>query len=174
MNKLSQEIAEERNKDVSYTLDESYDRLEELTEKIVQEYAQELDSFMSVVYSYMEEGNLLDSELEKVILTIPMLVYYTGAKAESIALKDAIAKEMVRDKYNTTLLSASGTDTVKKSTAESKSTEERLLNLVYISAHKKLKHRADTAMEMMNSCKKILTSRIVEKQLSLSKERLDD
>lgn len=174
VNKLSQEVAEERNKDIAFVLEESYKQLEELTEKIVEEYAQELDSFMSVVYSFMEEGDLLDSELERVILTIPMLVYYTGAKAESIALKDAIAREMVRDKYNDTLLKATGTDTVKKSTAEAKSTEERLLNIAYNNAHKKLKHRADTAMEMMNSCKKILTSRIVEKQLSLNKEKIED
>ena len=57
---------------------------------------------------------------------------------------------------------------------EAKSTEERLLNIAYSNAHKKLKHRADTAMEMMNSCKKILTSRIVEKQLSLNKEKIED
>ena len=38
MNKLSQEVAEERNKDTAFVLEESHKQLEELTEKIVDDF----------------------------------------------------------------------------------------------------------------------------------------
>lgn len=166
MNDLYEEKKEEldkrREEDPIFVVEKSAEILSKHVKKIVDDHAGELDDYIDTVNNILLKNEPTNAELNKIIMNIPVLVYYLSAKTESVSLRENVAKEVYKDVYHTTLLTSTGTDTVKKSKAEERSQKEKLTSIAYTNAYKTLNYKVDIALELLNSAKKVLSARLSE------------
>ena len=80
-------------------------------------------------------------------------------------LKD-ISKAIYKEVYNTNRDSIKGTVADKNSLAELASQQEYLTNICYSRAYKIMKAKVENAQELLASCKKVLSHRMQEMELT--------
>lgn len=157
------------NKEKQKQVIDMSETLEKIAQPIVDNLTKNLDAIISKTRQRQAESRLSDTDLQNAILAIPLELYYLNNQLEKIVLKESLAKELTRDKYNEELAKANGTVNVKGSIAEQNSQEERIVQLLYTTANKRLNAKISTATEVLNSCKKIITYRNTEMELNRGK-----
>ena len=86
---------------------------------------------------------------------------------EYLGIRDDISKTLYKELYHGTRNNLTkGTVADKDSIAELASQSEQLVNICCNRAYKILKVKIETAQELLSSCKKILTRRMNEYQLT--------
>lgn len=142
-----------------------YDKLNEVVEKIVRAYTKDLDKIIVDTRDKLDKKLLTSAELQKVIIEIPLAIYFVNTELERIILKENIAKELSKVKYNEIISRTSGTVATKTAEAESGTVDERMVEYLYKTTSNRIKSKIDTLEELLNSCKKVLTFRISELEL---------
>ena len=94
-------------------------------------------------------------------------IYFASGMQEQLGIKDDIAKAVYKEVYNTVReTSTSGTIADKNSLAELASQQEYLTNICYTRAYKMTKAKVEAAQELLSACKKIISRRIAETELT--------
>ena len=105
------------------------------------------------------------------------MLYFVGQKLEIVGIRDDLSSLMAKEVYNNSYINNSlNTDNNKKATvaelnvkAEEASRYQTVLNKIYSRTYKQLKCKIDAAYEMLASLRKVLSKRMLELQLNMSR-----
>ena len=144
------------------------EQLDEIVDELVDSCCAELDKYVTYIKSILDDTDtpINDVELDDFIMTIPTLLYFVGNAQESMGIREDVARMSETDKYSRVYMDAEGTVQQKQSFAKLATVNESLATVVYQRACKKIKLRVESAYEILNSCKKVLSRRVSELELS--------
>ena len=145
------------------------DEITELSNKVVEEVCEDLDFYMSEIERNLSTRNEIpvsDETLEIYVLNLASILYFVSDKQEDLGVRDDIAKVIQKDVYNRSRELAGGTIADKDMSAEMQSQAESVASIVYSRAYKKVKLRVETASEMINTLKKVISRRMTEMEIS--------
>ena len=157
--------------DIMQNVDNISDTIKEISDKLVNNYCKPLDVEMSVIRLELRENNsLTDDTLEKHILELANILYFTGSAQEDLGIKEDTCKAIRQEVYSKAREQATG-KTVADKTAQAEliAQAETMTLAIYSRAYKKVKLRMDAGYEMLNSLKKVMNKRITEMELSNSR-----
>jgi hypothetical protein len=143
-------------------------QLDDLVTMVVEKSCSELDNYVAYVKALLDDETrpITDIELDDIVMTLPTLLYFASVNQEVIGLREDIAKMHENNAYSEALQDATGTVQEKQSYAKSLIQNEMLTTIVYQRATKQIKAKTDTALEVLQSCKKVLTRRMSELDIS--------
>lgn len=143
-------------------------QLDDLVTMVVEKSCSELDNYVAYVKALLDDETrpITDIELDDIVMTLPTLLYFASVNQEVIGLREDIAKMHENNAYSDALQEATGTVQEKQSYAKSLIQNEMLTTIVYQRATKQIKAKTDTALEVLQSCKKVLTRRMSELDIS--------
>lgn len=152
-------------------VDNISDTIRRISDGLVNNYCKPLDVEMSVIRLELRENNsLTDDTLEKHILDLANILYFTGSAQEDLGIKEDTCKAIRQEVYSKAREQATG-KTVADKTAQAEliAQAETMTLAIYSRAYKKVKLRMDAGYEMLNSLKKVMNKRISEMELSNSR-----
>lgn len=144
-------------------------QLESVVQSIIKPYCEDLDKYVNFVAKCLQKGNTppTNEELEDFCMNLSTCIYFAGGMCEYLGIKDDIAKAVYKEVYNTSRDSqTNGTVADKDSRAALDSQEEQVISLCYTRAYKIMKSKVENAQELLQSCKKVLSHRMQEEELT--------
>ena len=106
-------------------------------------------------------------ELDDFCLNLSTYIYFAGGMCEQLGLRSSIATAVYKEMYNTSRDNlTTGTIADKNSLAELQSQQEQLIDIAYKTAYKIVKAKVDNAQELLSSCKKAISRRMQEVELT--------
>lgn len=147
-------------------------------EDVVKRYSESLDNLMSDLYvQCIKNDDATLDVLEKYYLELSNLVYFMIDKLEQLGVYSDMSKAAAKEVYSKSYLNNQVKDTIDKknkttvaecqAVAELNSQYESVVCTIYDHAYKVLKGKVESAQDMMNTLRKILTVRSSEMQLSM-------
>lgn len=143
--------------------------IENIVNDIITPYCKPLDDYVLFIKDCLKNGETPPTtmELEDFCMNLSTFIYFAGGMCEQLGIKDDISKAIYKETYH---ISRSGIDkgTVadKDSLAELESQSEQLVNVCYNRAYKIMKGKVENAQELLGSCKKVLSHRMQEEELT--------
>ncbi len=165
---LSQEELD-RVHEVQQKVEEHSRVIDDIVYDIIQPYCKGLDKYVDFIRECLKDGTnpATDEELEDWCLNLSTLIYFAGGMCEQLGIRDDISRSVYKEIYHTARSSQNkGTVQDKDSLAELASQEEQLVNICYNRAYKTMKAKIENAQELMSSCKKSLSRRMQEMELT--------
>ena len=168
--KKVEELLNQTSENVSY--------FNKTCEDVVKRYSESLDNLMSDLYvQCIKNDDATLDVLEKYYLELSNLVYFMIDKLEQLGVYSDMSKAAAKEVYSKSYLNNQVKDTVDKknkttvaecqAVAELNSQYESVVCTIYDHAYKVLKGKVESAQDMMNTLRKILTVRSSEMQLSM-------
>lgn len=143
--------------------------INKIVNDIIKPYTKDLDAYVLFIKDCLQDGQNppTDVELEDFCMNLSTYIYWAGGMCEQLGIKDDIAKAVYKETYNTNRNNI-GTGTVadKDSIAELNSQQEQLISICYTRAYKTVKSKVDNAQELLSSCKKVLSRRMQDIELT--------
>ena len=140
-----------------------------IVDEIISPYVRDLDEYIKFIRSCLRNGETppTNSELEDFCLNLSTFIYFAGGMCEQLGIRDDIAKAVYRETYNSSRDSlVDGTVADKNTIAELESQHEQLVSICYNRAYKIVKAKVESAQELLSSCKKVLSHRMQEMDLT--------
>lgn len=144
-------------------------QIDEVVKGIIQPYSKDLDKYVSFIRDCLKDGEKPPTtcELEDFCMNLSTLIYFASGLCENLGVRDDISRALYKEMYHTSRASLTkGTVADKDSLAELNSQFEQLTNICYSRAYKTMKAKVDAAQELLSSCKKVLSHRMQEEQLT--------
>ena len=164
---------EEANPDKIESVREKVESHSEIINKIVQDiispYCKDLDKYVEFIRDCLKDGERppTSEELDDFCMNLSTLIYFAGGMCEQLGIRDDISKAVYKEVYHTARAGQnSGTVADKDSLAELASQQEQITNVCYNRAYKIMKAKVENAQELLGSCKKVLTRRMTEFELT--------
>lgn len=150
------------------TIDNDFDQLNEIIEKIIRPYSKSLDEYVKRITNALRDINNVPTteELEFYCMHLSTDIYWASSMSEQLGIKDDISKALYKEIYNSVRDDSEGTVADKNSIAELASQQEYLTNVCYSRAYRIMKGKVENAQELLQALKKVLTHRIGEEQLT--------
>ena len=156
--------------------------VDEIVDGIIKPYCKDLDKYVRFIAECLRDGEKppTTAELEDFCLNLSTDIYFASGMCEQLGVRDDISKAIWKEMYNTARdNNATGTVADKNTQAELQSQHEQLVNVCYSRAYKTMKAKVDAAQELLSSCKKVLSHRMQEEQLThlssgISESRRDE
>lgn len=155
--------------DIRLHVESNSEKMDSIVNDIISTYVEELDKYVAHIDERLcqKENPPLDAELESFCLNLSTLIYFAGGMCEQLGIRDDIAKAVYKEMYNTSRDNiAVGTVQDKNSLAELASQQEQLVSIAYTRAYKIMKAKVENAQELLASCKKAVSRRMQEQQLT--------
>ena len=143
--------------------------MDTIIEGIIQPYCKDLDDYVSFIGECLADGmkQPTNSELEDFCLNLSTYIYVAGGMCEYLGIRDDISKAVWKEIYHTERnKTEKGTIADKDSIAMLASQKELLINTCYSRAYKLMKSKVENAQELLSSCKKVLSHRMQEIELT--------
>ena len=150
-------------------VEENSAELDKTINDIIERYSGELDEYMNFVRGILrnDEQPPTDAELDDFVLNLSTMIYFTSVGAEQMGIREDISHSVYKEAYNMArAMQKSGTVADKNVQAELDAQTERIINIVYSKAYKILKAKVESAQEVLSSCKKVMSRRMNEYELS--------
>ena len=150
-------------------VDKDSSELDSLVFDVILPFSSDLDDYVRFVSRLLKNGENppTNAELEDCCLNLSTLIYFASGACETLGVRDDVSKVGYKEAYHATRASLdSGTVADKDSIAELNSRTEMLTNMCYNRAYKLMKSKVDTAQELLASCKKVLSHRMLEMELT--------
>jgi len=144
-------------------------KIDEVINLIIKPYCKDLDRYVSFIADCLKDGEKppTTAELEDFCLNLSTYIYSAGGLCENLGVRDDIAKALYKEQYHSSRSSLQrGTVADKDSQAALLSQNELIVSMSYTRAYKQMKAKVEAAQELLSSCKKVLSHRIVELELS--------
>jgi len=143
-------------------------------QKIVEDYAADLDGKVEAIQTYLNNIRQYDLEfdvpsLQKICIDLSTTIYYTNDKLEKLNLLADMSKIKYKAAYNESYTGKQEATTVDKrkytaeqlrAIAEQDALEEELISFIYNRAAAVLKSKIESANEILKSCSKSLSAEI--------------
>lgn len=156
-------------KDIKLHVEDNSGIIDSIVSDVIQPYCKNLDKYVEFISECLRDGNQppTNSELEDFCLNLSTNIYFAGGACEQLGIRDDISKAVFKEAYNSVRLSQDkGTVADKDTVAELASQQEQLTNICYSRAYKTMKAKVDAAQELLSSCKKVLSHRMQEMELT--------
>lgn len=150
-------------------VDVSSERLEEIVNEIIKPYSADLDRYVDFIRDILRDGENppTEMELDDFCLNLSVYLYYAGGMQEQLGIRDDISRALYKEIYNSYRQSQEkGTVADKDALAELASQQEYLTSVCYKRAYSVMKAKVSAAQELLSSCKKIISSRMSESELT--------
>ena len=154
---------------VQNTIEVDSKKIDEVVNLIIQPYCKDLDRYVKFIADCLKDGENppTTSELEDFCMNLSTQIYFAGGLCENLGVRDDIAKALYKEQYHSSRNSLQkGTVADKDSMATLQSQNELIVSMSYTRAYKTMKAKVDAAQELLSSCKKVLSHRIQEEQLT--------
>lgn len=143
--------------------------IDEIVYAIISPYCKDLDRYVAFIKDCLKDGESppTTDELDDFCLNLSTYIYFAGGMCEQLGIRDDIAKAVYKEMYHTARASQDkGTVADKDSLAELASQEQAIVSASYNRAYKTMKAKVENAQELLSSCKKVLTRRMTEMELT--------
>lgn len=150
-------------------VDEYSHSIEGIVNDIIQPYCKSLDDYVLFISDCLKDGENPPTtrELEDFCMNLSTYIYFAGGMCEQLGIKDDISKAVYKETYHASRsVLDKGTVADKDSLAELESQSEQLVNVCYNRAYKIMKGKVENAQELLSSCKKVLSHRMQEEELT--------
>lgn len=151
------------------TVEDNSDKIMEIVNSIISPYCRDLDKYVEFIRSCLCDGEQppTSDELDDFCMNLSTHIYFAGGMCEQLGIKDDISKAVYKEVYHSAR-SAQTTGTVadKDSFAELEAIQEQITNICYNRAYKIMKSKVENAQELLGSCKKVLSRRMSEYELT--------
>ena len=144
-------------------------QMDEIVRSIISTYVEDLDAYVEHIDDRLcnKETPPTDVELEDFCLNLSTLIYFASGMCEQLGIRDDIAKAVYKETYNTSRDNQTkGTVQDKNTIAELEAQQEQLVSICYTRAYKIVKSKVDNAQELLSSCKKAISRRMQEIDLT--------
>lgn len=142
-------------------------QVNEMVNAILGDTLVEVDAYVAKVRStFLDNQEILDDDLDKIILQLPVYLYNLIVLAQQIEMKKGLAAEHSKYTKNEAMLNATGTIADKTAKAENATAPDRITELAYKTAASIVSKTIDSASVILDSAKKVQQKRIKEKLLT--------
>ena len=163
------EIDKAKLQEIRNKVENHSDSLMEIVNSIIEPYCKDLDRYVEFIRDCLKDGENppTSDELDDFCMNLSTLIYFAGGMCEQLGIRDDISRSVYKEVYHTAR-SAQETGTVadKDSLAELFSQQEQITNICYNRAYKIMKSKVENAQELLGSCKKVLSRRMSEFELT--------
>lgn len=145
------------------------DKIQDIVTEITYPYVKDLDAYVTFIKNILQDGENPPTahELEDFCMNLSTNIYFAGGMQEQMGIRDDISKAVYKEMYNSSRDSLnSGTIADKNSLAELASQQEYIVSVCYARAYKIVKAKVEAAQEILASCKKVLSRRVAEMELT--------
>lgn len=145
------------------------DVLTDIVNDIIEPYCKDLDRYVMFIKECLHDGETppTNDELDDFCMNLSTLIYFAGGMCEQLGIRDDISKAVYKEVYNDARSALSeGTIADKDSIAELQAQQEQITSVCYNRAYRIVKAKVDAAQELLASCKKVLTRRCQEFELT--------
>lgn len=159
----------EKVKNIRLHVENNSNTIEDIVNDIIKPYCKDLDNYILFIKDCLKDGENppTDSELDDFCLNLSTYIYFAGGMCEQLGIRDDISKAVWKETYHSSRASLEkGTVADKDSLAELNSQQEQLTNICYNRAYKIMKSKVENAQELLQSCKKVLSRRMQETELT--------
>ena len=162
------DIKEKEIQKIQNSLEADFKQLDKIIYDIIQPFCKDLDNYVSFIKDCLRNGEEppTNAELEDFCMNLSTYIYFAGGMCEQLGIKDDISKAIWKEVYNNKRQDGKGTIADKNSLAELASQQEYLANVCYSRAYKIMKSKVENAQELLQSCKKVLSHRMQEMELT--------
>lgn len=149
-------------------VEDNSSQIDAIVSQIIQPYCKDLDYYVKFIHDCLKDGTNppTTAELEDFCMNLATYIYFAGGICENLGIRDDIAKAVYKEVYNSSRNTVSGTVQDKNAQAELHSAEEQIISAAYTRAYKQMKSKVENAQELLQSCKKVLSHRIQEEELT--------
>lgn len=143
--------------------------MDEVVQSIVEPYSKDLDKYVAFIKDCLSDGENppTNEELDDFCMNLSTLIYFASAMCEQIGIRDDISKAIYKEIYHSKRSELEhGTVADKNSLAELQSQNEQLTAVCFNRAYKIMKAKVEAAQELLGSCKKVLSRRMSELELT--------
>lgn len=150
-------------------VDSSSAKIDAIVNAILTPYSKDLDKYVYFIKDCLKDGENppTDAELDDWCMNLSTYIYFAGGMCEQLGIRDDISKAIWKETYHTTRSDLEhGTVADKDSQAELASQQEQLTNICYNRAYRIMKSKVENAQELLQSCKKVLSRRLTELELT--------
>lgn len=165
----SLEVVADKVKDIRLHVENNSAKVDAIVNDIIRPYCENLDKYVAFIAECLQDGQTppTDEELDDFVLNLSTYIYWAGGAVESLGIKDDISKAVYKEMYHSSRATVDkGTVADKDSLAELASQQEYIINVCYNRAWRMLKSKVENAQELLSSCKKVLTRRMAEAELT--------
>jgi hypothetical protein len=158
-----------RSKEIKEQVESNSRKLDKIVDDIINPYCNDLDEYVGFIKDCLCNGETpaTTKELEDFCMNLSTYIYFAGAMTERLGIRDDISKAIYKEMYNTQRDSIDkGTVADKNSLAELASQEEAIISAAYSRAYKIMKGKVENAQELLGSCKKVLSHRMLEEEMT--------
>ena len=144
-------------------------QMDDIVLGIIQPYVKDLDKYVSFIKDCLADGQNppTDEELDDFVMNLSTYIYFAGGMCEQLGIRDDIAKSVYKEIYHSVRSDLDkGTIADKNSLAELESQKESIISICYSRAYKIVKAKVEAAQELLSSCKKVLSRRMSEAELT--------
>ena len=155
--------------DIKDYVEEKSKVIDTIVEGIILPYCKDLDKYVLFIKECLKDGENppTTDELDDFCLNLSAYIYFAGGMCEQLGIRDDISKAVYKEMYHTARASQEkGTIADKDSLAELASQEEWIVSSSYTRAYRTMKAKVENAQELLSSCKKVLTRRMTEMELT--------
>ena len=155
---------------IQYRVENNSKQLDEIVNGIVKPYSKDLDKYVLFIKDCLKDGENppTTQELEDFCMNLSTYIYFAGGMTEYLGIRDDIAKAVYKEMYNTSRNSLTkGTVADKDSLAALQCQEEAIISAAYTRSYKIMKSKIESAQELLQSCKKVLSRRMQETELTM-------
>lgn len=156
-------------KDIQLHVENNSKTIDEIVGDIINPYCKDLDNYVIFIKDCLKDGETppTDAELDDFCLNLSTYIYFAGGMCEQLGIRDDISKAVWKEMYHSARASQDkGTIADKDSLAELSSQQEQIVNVCYSRAYKTLKAKIIAAQELLQSCKKVVSRRMQEQELT--------
>ena len=141
-------------------------QVKEMVDHIIGDTTNDIDNYIDGIKSVFLNNNVSDADLDKIILQIPVYIYYLTTIIQDLEVKKGISNETAKFKENESLLMVTGTVAEKQAKASNSAIKERAVQLAYKVASSMVQSKVNSAMEILSSAKKVQQRRLEEMKLT--------
>lgn len=165
----SLELVADKVKDIRLHVENNSSKIDEIVNDIIRPYCKDLDKYVKFIAECLRDGENppTDEELDDFVLNLSTYIYFAGGAVENLGIRDDISKAVYKEMYHSSRATIDkGTVADKDSLAELSSQQEYIINVCYNRAWKTMRAKVEAAQELLSSCKKVLTRRMNEYNLT--------
>jgi len=159
---------------IQFRVEDNSKILDDVVSDIIRPYCRDLDNYVAFVRDCLKDGDkpASNQELEDFCMNLSTYIYYASGVVETLGIRDDISKALWKEIYHSTRNETTGgTVADKDSKAELASQQEQLTNICYNRAYRIMKAKVDSAQELLQSAKKVLSHRMQEMELTKLMDR---
>ena len=156
-------------KKIETKVEEHSNILSNIVTDIIDPYCKDLDRYVMFIRECLHDGENppTNDELDDFCMNLSTLIYFAGGMCEQLGIRDDISKAVYKEVYNDARSALTeGTIADKDSLAELQAQQEQITSVCYNRAYRIVKSKVEAAQELLASCKKVLTRRCQETELT--------